>query len=103
MYLLGATPAGMPYVVTALNKKLKADINATLSINYIGWSDLAAKYPLILASGEDLDVIYTADWAYYQQEAVKGAFREITQAEMGTYMPKNYAAVNKVAYSQLRL
>jgi putative aldouronate transport system substrate-binding protein len=100
MYLLGAAPAGMPDVLDALNAKLKTDINATIDLNYIGWSDLQSKYPLVLASGDDIDLIYTADWAYYQQEAVKGAFREITQTDLKTYMPKIFAAVDKVAYSQ---
>lgn len=100
MYLLGAAPAGMPDVLDALNKKLKKDINATIDLNYIGWGDLQSKYPLVLASGDDIDMIFTADWAYYQQEAVKGAFREIKEQDFKTFMPKIYAAVDKVAYKQ---
>jgi putative aldouronate transport system substrate-binding protein len=100
MYLLGSAPAGMPAVLSALNKKLKKDINTTIDINYIGWGDLQSKYPLVLASGDDVDMIFTADWAYYQQEAVKGAFRKITQNDFKTYMPKIYKEVDKIAYKQ---
>jgi putative aldouronate transport system substrate-binding protein len=100
MYLIGTAPAGMPEVLKALNKKLKADINATIDLNYFGWGDLQSKYPLVLASGDDVDLIYASDWAYYQQEAVKGAFREITQTDLKTYMPKIFAAVDKSAFSQ---
>ena len=62
--------------MSKLNEKLKKDINATMDINYIGWGDMKLKYPLILASDEDVDWIFTADWAYYRQEAAKGAFRQ---------------------------
>ncbi|MFC5470605.1 DUF3502 domain-containing protein [Cohnella suwonensis] len=99
-YLLGEAPAGMPAVVDKLNEKLKADINATVEFRYIGWGDLAAKYPLVLAAGEDVDLIYTANWAYYNQEAAKGAFREITTEDLQKYMPKHFAATNEVAWKE---
>jgi putative aldouronate transport system substrate-binding protein len=71
-YLLGAAPAGMPEVMDRLNDMLKAEINATMEIRYIGWGDFQSKYPLVLAAGEDIDWIYTANWAFYFQEAAKG-------------------------------
>lgn len=99
-YLLGAPPAGFDAVMEKLNEKLSADINATMTINYIGWGDLEAKYPLVLAAGEDVDWIYTANWAYYFQEAAKGAFYELTPEMLETYAPRYYAAQNEVAYAQ---
>lgn len=99
-YLLGEAPAGMSDVVKELNKKLKADINAEIEFRYIGWGDLASKYPLVLAAGEDVDFIFSANWAYYSQEASKGAFREVTLDEIQKYMPKHYAATNEVAWKE---
>ncbi|WP_239618645.1 DUF3502 domain-containing protein [Cohnella mopanensis] len=99
-YLLGDAPAGMSAVVEELNKKLKADINATVEFRYIGWGDLSAKYPLVLAAGEDVDFIYAANWAFYNQEAAKGAFREITQDDLQKYMPKHFAAASEVAWKE---
>ena len=64
-YLLGSAPAGMDEVVAALNQKLKADVNATMEVNYVGWDGWRSKYPLLLAAGEDIDWIYTASWAMY--------------------------------------
>ncbi|SDW14744.1 ABC transporter substrate-binding protein [Paenibacillus sp. CF384] len=90
-YLLGDAPKGMPEVLAALNEKLKADINATLELNYIGWGDVASKYPLILASGEDVDFVFAADWNYYVSEATKGAFMPIDAEMMTKYMPKHNA------------
>jgi putative aldouronate transport system substrate-binding protein len=77
-YLIGSAPAGMPDVMAELNKKLIKDINATMEIYYISWTDLQSKYPLILATGEDVDWVFTAHWCSYSQEAAIGAFKEIT-------------------------
>ncbi len=102
-YLLGAAPNGMPEVMTELNKKFQKDINATMEINYIGWGDFQSKYPLVLASGEDFDWIYTANWAFYFQQAAKGAFLEITEDMLKKYMPRHYAALSKQAYKEAQI
>jgi putative aldouronate transport system substrate-binding protein len=90
-YLLGAALPGMPDVMDALNAKLKKDINATMEVNYLGWSDYQSKYPLILAAGENVDWIYTAAWCMYPQQAAKGAFLEITPDILAKYMPLHWA------------
>lgn len=92
-YLLGAALPGMPDVMTALNAKLKKDINATMEINYIGWADLAAKYPLILAAGENVDWIYTAAWCQMATQSAKGAFMEMTPDIYAQFMPKHWAKI----------
>lgn len=99
-YLLGEAPAGFDKMMTVLNEKLQADINTTVNINYISWGDFASKYPLILAAGEDVDFIYTANWSFYAQEAAKGAFYEITEDDMKEYMPLHYAAIDPAAFDQ---
>lgn len=90
-YLLGEAPKGMPDVLAALNEKLKKDINATLELNYIGWGDVASKYPLVLASGEDVDFVFAADWNFYVSEANKGSFLPLDETLLKTNMP-NYTA-----------
>ncbi|MDF2984623.1 MAG: extracellular solute-binding protein family 1 [Eubacterium sp.] len=99
-YLLGDRPQGMDAVMEKLNEKLKKDINATMTINYIGWGDLQSKYPLVLASGENVDWIFTANWAYYGQEAAKGAFYELNTDMIKTYMPKHNTATNERAWKE---
>ncbi|MEK5445274.1 extracellular solute-binding protein [Paenibacillus sp. FSL R7-0331] len=97
-FLLGEAPKGMPEVMEALNEKLKQDINATLEINYIGWGDVASKYPLILASGQDVDFVFTADWNFYVSESNKGSFLELNEDMIKTNMPKYYANQDPAAY-----
>jgi putative aldouronate transport system substrate-binding protein len=99
-YLLGAPPAGMPDVMTELNKKLKADLNATMEISYLNWADFQAKYPLVLAAGENIDWIYTANWCMYAQQAVRGAFAELTPAMLAKYMPRHYPLIPKQGWQQ---
>lgn len=102
-YLLGEAPEGMPEVMARLNEKLKKDINTTIELNYIGWGDVQSKYPLVLASGEDLDFIFSADWNYYVQQATKGAFYELTPEELATYMPLKSAAIDPAAWDAARI
>ncbi|NOU79029.1 extracellular solute-binding protein [Paenibacillus sp. LMG 31459] len=98
-YLLGEAPKGMPAVLAAINEKLKQDINATLEINYIGWGDVASKYPLVLASGQDVDFIFAADWNFYISEANKGSFLPLDESMIQTNMPKYFAKQDPAAYT----
>lgn len=97
-YLLGEAPKGMPEVMAALNEKLKKDINATLEINYIGWADVASKYPLVLATGDNVDFVFAADWNFYVSEATKGAFLPLDENMLKTNMPKYFAKQDPAAY-----
>ncbi|WP_217362294.1 DUF3502 domain-containing protein [Cohnella herbarum] len=99
-YLIGDAPSGLPDVLEALNRKLEQDIHARLELRYIQWGDMAARYPLVLSSGENVDFIFAANWAYYSQEATKGSFREITEDMVKEYMPKHYAATNPKAWKE---
>ena len=102
-YLLGDAPTGMPDVLQALNARLKKDLNVTMEINYIGWGDFQAKYPLVLAAGEDIDWIFTANWSFYFQEAAKGAFLELTDSMLKQNMPLHSKVLPPAAWNQVRL
>ncbi|THF83453.1 ABC transporter substrate-binding protein [Cohnella fermenti] len=92
-YLIGEAPKGMEAVLKAINAKLKQDINATLELNYIGWSDVASKYPLVLASGQDVDFVFAADWNFYVSEATKGSLYPLSRELLETYMPRHMQAM----------
>ncbi|MBN2547437.1 MAG: ABC transporter substrate-binding protein [Spirochaetes bacterium] len=102
-YLLGGPPPGMEDVVDELNKRLKQDINAEVEINHIDWGDLQSKYPLLLISGQDFDFIYTANWAFYFQQAARGAFLEITEDMLKNYMPLHFKALPREAYAETKV
>lgn len=74
MYLIGNPTQSYWDALAAFNKKAQADMNVTLKVTFIGWGDFSQKYPLILASGEPIDLVYTSTWLQFPQQALKGAF-----------------------------
>ena len=77
VYVIGDEPVAADAVEEALNEKLQEKINTTIDISYIPMSDYTQKYSLLLASGENIDLIYTSTWAFYNEAATNGAFMEI--------------------------
>lgn len=69
MYLLGERTPDFDKVFDRINEKLKEKINATIEVKFMGWGEWEQKYPLVFASGEDFDLIYSADWAMYNTQA----------------------------------
>ena len=103
MYVIGDEPVAADAVQTALNEKLEEKLNTSLTINYIALSDYTQKYSLLLASGENIDLIYTSTWAFYNEEATKGAFVEITNDLLQQYMPQTYAGEDSMAFEQAKI
>lgn len=103
MYLLGDKPAGFDEVYAKVNEKLSADIQTTLDVEFISWSDVDQKYSLLFASGEEFDLIFTAPWAYYSSVANKNGFLEITEDMMKTYAPNTWAEVPEAAWEQAQI
>ncbi|QHT61157.1 ABC transporter substrate-binding protein [Paenibacillus lycopersici] len=83
--LLGEAPKDNDAVMAEVNKKLEADINATIELTYIPFADINTKYPLVLASPQDWDVIYGN--INYGSNASKGGYHEIAMDDVNKYMP----------------
>ena len=103
MYLLGDKPAGFDEVYAKINEKLSQDIQTTLDVEFISWSDVDQKYSLLFASGEDFDLIFTAPWAYYSSVANKNGFLEITEDMMKQYAPNTWDEVPEAAWEQAKI
>ncbi|WNQ12903.1 ABC transporter substrate-binding protein [Paenibacillus aurantius] len=91
--LLGEAPKDNAAVMAEVNKKLEADINATIELSYIPFADISTKYPLVLASPQDWDVIFGN--VNYVSNATKGGYREITMADVEKFMPLSNKATTK--------
>jgi putative aldouronate transport system substrate-binding protein len=75
----GDEPKNSASVFEAVNKKLKADLNTTLTMKFIAAGDYNTKMQMAMAGGEDWDLCYTASWANnYVSAAGKGAYLELT-------------------------
>lgn len=103
MYLLGDKAKDFDLVYGELNKMLKQDINATIDVSFMGWGDYQQKYPLVFASGDDFDLIYTANWCFYNGQATKGGFKEITKDMLQKYAPKTAASMYPEAWEQAKV
>ncbi|MDI4645157.1 extracellular solute-binding protein [Cohnella hashimotonis] len=73
-YMVGDAPADLKEIESKINEMALQDLNATVKFNFTTWSDWSQKYKLLLASGQPIDLIFTADWTQYQTYANKGAF-----------------------------
>ncbi|NIK67040.1 extracellular solute-binding protein [Paenibacillus sp. BK720] len=103
MIMLGPKPADYDQVFGEINKQLQEKVNATLDTEFLDWSDWSQKYPLKFAAGEDFDLIYTSNWAQYNQQALKGGFLELTDDLLEKYMPQTWAAMPKVKWDQAKI
>lgn len=103
MYLLGDRTADFDRVFEQINAKLKEKINATIEVKFMSWGEWEQKYPLVFASGEDFDLIYSADWAMYNAQASKQGFYEITREELETYAPLTAETMYEDAWEQAKV
>ncbi len=103
MYLIGDRPVDNDEVFAKINEKLKAEINATIDVKFMSWGEYEQKYPLIFASGEDWDIIYTADWCFYNAQATKQGFWEITREDLETYAPMSAKTMYDAAWEQAKV
>lgn len=99
-YYLGDGAKDNQEVFDAANALSAEKLGITTTNQYISWSDYNTKYPLVFASGEDFDLIYTSNWSFYAPQAVKGGFYEITQEEMQAYAPELNAQMPQDAWKQ---
>lgn len=59
MYLIGDTPNDWDRVLGLVNEYLKP-YNTDLAVTFMSWSDYQTMYSLVLAGGEQVDLIFTA-------------------------------------------
>lgn len=90
-YAVGERPTDMDLVLEKLNDEyLGPWLNASLQVEFISWGDLGTKYSLLLSGGDKVDLIYTSSWCNYNSEAGNGAFKELSEDFLKTYLPYSY-------------
>ena len=77
-------------------------INAELDVLFMPTTDRGTMYPLLLAGGDGVDVIFTAPWHSYEEEAAKGSFHELTPEFLQRYMPNVWRTQPPVSWEQAR-
>ena len=102
MYLLGDAPKDWPVVLDELNKLTARDLSAALKVNFISWGDYNTKYHLILAAGEPVDLIYSAEWVFFKEEAQKGAFLALNDL-LPKAAPRTFQTTPKEAWEEVTI
>ena len=72
--LMADSPPDKDLVTDAINERLAEVAGATVSFQNLTWTDWQQKYRLLITSGEQVDVLYAANWADYATYARDGAY-----------------------------
>lgn len=86
LYLIGDKPNDYQRVEDLVNEYLEP-FNTSIATTIMSWSDYQTMYSLVLAGGEQVDLIFTAPWCYMFTEAPKGSFKELNEEFREKYMP----------------
>ncbi|MBE5958033.1 MAG: extracellular solute-binding protein [Lachnospiraceae bacterium] len=97
MYLIGTRPADMDLVLEKLNKLTERDLNVSLKIEWIGWGDFSKEYPILLSSGQPVDLVYASNWLNFYENAQRGAFLELND------LLEKYAPISRINMSEAKV
>lgn len=103
MYLICDKPADFDLVYEKINAELKEKINATLDVQFLSWAEYSDKYSLLFSTGEEFDLIYTANWCYYSAVASKKGFYALTEDFLNTYAPDIVSIMPSEAWQQAKV
>ena len=78
-------PPGWDNVLTAINKKLKADRGFTLSAQYISWTNYANQLLLKFTSGERFDATDEARWLHLDQLVTSKALTPLNPSQFACF------------------
>lgn len=90
-------------VLAEVNKKLEKDINTTLDLRGISWTDAEKKYKLIFASGEEFDFCYSGAWIGFNQVATTNGYMPIDLEMVKKFAPDTYAATSPDRWKQVTI
>ena len=102
-YAVGVKPNDSQKVLDKASISIKRQTNATLHVEYISLADFPTKYPLVLSSGEDVDLLSVAPWLNFSQNVARGAFIEFTDKLLKTCMPMTYKNEAPEAWKQVKI
>ncbi len=100
-YQFGDNSVDHDAVLAKLNEKLKADINTTIEIRGIPWTDAETKYKLMFASGEEFDFCYSGAWIGFNSVATTNGYMSLDLDMVKTYAPDTYAATSEDRWKQV--
>lgn len=77
-YNIGDAPADLPAVNERLSELVRDRIGANVEIRHIGYGDYTQKIGTMLAAGDEMDMVFAANWAAnFTQNALDGYFVDL--------------------------
>ena len=93
-YMPNSVQPDQDAVNAAISAVTQQKINAKVNINFIDWGSYDQKMQVMMASQQDMDLIFTSNWSNDYISAVnKGAYNEITMDMLKQYAPNVVAGV----------
>jgi len=90
-------------VFAEVNKVIKEKINATVEFKAFPFGDYDQKMQVVIASGENYDLAFTAGWINnYNQNVAKGAFLPLDDL-LAKYAPKSLASMPESMWSAVKI
>jgi len=102
LYLMGDAPKDNDVIMAQLNKLTVRDLNCTVVATYSTWTDFQTKYNLMLTSGQNMDLVYSANWLTYATYAKKSAFMDLTSL-IPKYAPKLNTQITKEGWDGVKV
>lgn len=89
-------------VVEAINKELMdRGFNTEIEIIHFVMTGSTNMYSLNLASGEIVDVYFSAPWKYLWEEALKGSWYPMDEEFLATYMPHTWETQDPASWKEV--
>lgn len=89
MYLIGDPTEDFDMMWEEANKWFNENLNCTVNVEWLSWSEHRQKYSLLFSGNEDFDLIFTGiNWAHYEEIAPLGGFYPLTEDFVATYGPR---------------
>lgn len=99
--LPGERPAGMDDVIAEAERRMAGSLNVKLDVSFVPWSELASRTQVMLASGDDVDLIFDAPWVHLSQMIAAGYYEPLEELlsrygqEAAAVRPGQMFAANK--------
>jgi putative aldouronate transport system substrate-binding protein len=78
-YMLGPQQKGLQQVLDKVNAITSKAINATIKITFMDFDSYDDKTKLILSSGEDCDLMFSAGWLHYPTYVGQNAYKPLDE------------------------
>lgn len=101
--LVGDPAKDWDSVQAEFNNLAGKDLNAEIAATFIGWGEFSQKYPLVIMSGQDLDMVFTAPWTSYSANVQKNAFLELTEDMLQKYAPAALQKLPQDAWNEVKV